>query len=303
MSRATSLQPIPLTPEKNLMTDVENRSVYTLARCELNVFETYRAASLVSLTFTDTVITSMVRGKKVMHLPGQPQFDYFPGETVLAPAGTHMEIDFPEAESGNPTQCIALTLDDACVQEAVAFLNSYHPRVASGWHFNFSQAHVRNNPVLADIISKLVGICREGAVTKDALADLAMKELIVRLVQLQALHAADVASVGSTALSAVMEYIRKNLSAHLDVDFLSRYACMSRATFFRIFRREFGITPAQFIIRERVKLAREMLAATGMPVASVALECGFEDTNHFIRQFRAAEKVTPGAFKQLAHRR
>ena len=137
---ASTLHRIALTPAKNLLTDVENRSVYSLAHCELNVFETYRSSELVTLTFNDAVITSMVRGKKVMHLPNRPSFDYFPGETVLAPAGTKMVIDFPEAAEKNPTQCIALTLDSNCINAAIAYLNTYFPREATDWQFQLRAA-------------------------------------------------------------------------------------------------------------------------------------------------------------------
>lgn len=299
MHAPSRIRSIGLTPVQNLLTDVEHRSVYTLNRCELNVFETYRSADMVALTFNDAVITSMVRGKKVMHLPGMSQFEYLPGETVLAPAGTRMEIDFPEAEESNPTQCIALTLDSDSVGEAIHYLNRQAPRESTGWQFNYQQLHLKNSASLAAVISKLVDICKESSLTKDALADLTMKELIIRLVQLQALDNAGCDPGGSGALNTVVKHIRRNLAARLDIDALSRYACMSRPTFFRVFRREFGISPTQFIIRERVTMARKMLAETQAPVGTVCFECGFEDVNHFIRVFRQSEGLTPGAFRKL----
>lgn len=293
------IRPIDLTPARNLLTDVEHRSIYTLARCELNVFETYRAADMFALTFNDTVITSMVRGKKVMHLPGMEQFDYFPGETVLAPAGTRMEIDFPEADDINPTQCIALTLDSDSVGEAIHYLNRRAPRENSGWNFNYEQIHLKNSANLASVISKLVDICKESSLTKDALADLTLKELIIRLVQLQALDNAGADVGGGGALNTVVQFIRRNLGSRLDIDALSRHACMSRPSFFRLFRREYGISPTQYIIRERIVKARQLLSETNAAVSAVCFECGFEDVNHFIRVFRQSEGVTPGGFRKL----
>lgn len=295
------LTKIGLTPYSNLLTDVENRSVYSLSQCELNVFETYRPAKQVGLSFQNVVIASMVKGKKVMHIPGLPQFDYYPGETVLAPAGTHMEIDFPEAEKENPTQCIALTLDSSCIGQALNYLNEYFPKEneSSGWNLNYHQFHFKNSIALAEVINKLVIICKESTVRKDILADLMLKELIVRLVQTQSLEniSATQMQTNQHPFNYVVQYIREHLNDKLNVSVLSRKACMSRPNFFRIFKREYGISPAQFIIKERLHRAKELLAQTNFPVGQVSMESGFEDVNHFIRIFKRGEGITPKSYR------
>lgn len=294
------LQPIKLTPEKNLLTDVENRSIYTLNKCELNVFETYRQSEAVQLTFHDLVITSMVRGKKVMHLPSSPAFEYLPGQTVLAPAGTKMVIDFPEAQTTNPTQCIALTIDKEAVNRTVQYLNEYHPRNGSNasWDINFRFTHLDNSRVLADVIDKMVAVCREKDVTKDILAELTMKELIVRLLQLQNLYELNEDNTRTdSAMASLVQYIKDNLHNKMEVDALSRKVYMSRSQFFRAFKREYGITPAQFIISERLKLAKAMIAGTRMSIQQICMETGFEDTNNFIKLFKRTEGVTPGNYR------
>ena len=58
---------------------VENRTVYAMNGFELNIFETHRAAHRVPLRLDGLALTTMLRGKKVMHLPNRPAFDYLPG--------------------------------------------------------------------------------------------------------------------------------------------------------------------------------------------------------------------------------
>lgn len=296
------LKHIELTAPKNLLTDVENRRVYNLNNCELNVFETYRKSEQVHLAFHDLVITSMVRGKKIMHLPGADDFDYVPGETVIAPAGTHMFIDFPEAREKTPTQCIALTLDRDKVNNTIAYLNEFYPRAGAGenWNINFQMMHFKNSNSLAEVINKMVTVCTEKSTGKDVLADLTMKELIVRLVQLQYLEQLDNHALpggNNSPFQVIAEYINENLGNKLDVDSLSKKAYMSRSQFFRTFKTEFGITPVQFIINERLKRAKNLLTSSRQTIQQISLETGFDDVNNFIKLFKKSEGLTPGSYR------
>ncbi|MCK7557541.1 hypothetical protein MKQ70_22075 [Chitinophaga sedimenti] len=64
MPRKNYLQKIDLTPADQLQTLVENRRTFNLRNCELNIFESYEQAWALPLTFSDFIITSMIRGKK-----------------------------------------------------------------------------------------------------------------------------------------------------------------------------------------------------------------------------------------------
>lgn len=299
------LQQLPTLKEQSLMTLVENRSAYTLENCELNVFETHQAAEKVSLVFNDLVLTSMLRGKKVMHLFDKQGFDYLPGESVIVPPNEQMKIDFPEAERENPTQCIALAISQEQIQTTVAMLNDRYPKVERNdyWNIDHSMFHLVNNHDLADIINRLIRISiNEKTREKDILAGLALRELLVRLMQTQArqLFETNYASLAaSNRFAHIIKYIKESIREKIDVDKLSDKACMSRASFFRKFKEEFGYTPADYILKERIQLAKDYLRN---PLNSVTQSCymaGFQNLNYFIRAFKKEVGVTPKSFQQL----
>lgn len=73
---------------------------------------------------------------------------------------------------------------------------------------------------------------------------------------------------------------------------------MSRNEFFRWFREQFGITPVDYINKERIKLAKQLLAQKNSTITEVSYQCGFADVNYFVRLFKKTEGVTPGAYKE-----
>ncbi|MFD2583816.1 AraC family transcriptional regulator [Pedobacter vanadiisoli] len=305
-----TLDQVKLSASETLQTLIENRTSYSLERCELNVFETYTQSYKVPLTFNDFVITSMLRGRKVMHLFDKEGFDYFPGQTVIVPPSVTMEIDFPEATDMNPTQCIALAIDQGQIQKTIAYLNEFFPREGSNekWLLNDDEYHFYNNEEIAYLINKVIRICSEDTREKDVLADLTLKELLVRIMQTQNLKTigGDSYSLSQNPLAFVLNYIKSNLNEKISINSLSDKACMSKATFYRLFKRELGISPNDFIQAEKINKAKILLSQPRSKVASISYELGFNDANYFIRTFKKIVGITPGAYqlqmaKQIIH--
>ncbi len=304
MSSKTFLHTPALTHQKSLKTLVENRTVYSLNHCELNLFETYESSTLVPLKFNDLVVTSMLRGKKVMHLFDDPSFDYLPGETVVIPSKVEMKIDFPEATLENPTQCLALAIDQTKINDTLHFLNEKYPKEGNNqfWNLNYQNYFFYNNVELATTINKLIKECMSTSITKDILADLTLQELLIRIIQTQTSKAIDdgLFSDPKNPITPVIEFIRLNLKENFTIKHLSEKACMSTASFYRFFKRELGRSPIEFIIDEKIRCAKKLLKNPSIQINEVCYLSGFEDCNYFIRLFKKHEGITPKQY-QLLH--
>lgn len=300
-NRRTLLDTPSLSSEKSLKTLVENRTVYSLDNCELNLFETYQESALIPLKFNDLVVTSMLRGKKVMHLFDDPGFDYLPGETVIVPSNVEMKIDFPEASIKNPTQCLALAIDHNKINDTLTFLNERYPKEDDIWKLNYENYSFYNNTELASTINKLIRECMSYSVTKDALVDLALQELLVRIIQTQTVQHIDYNTTTETnsAIYIITEYIRKNITKNISIKELSDKACMSTTSFYRYFKRELGMSPIEFILTEKIKHAKTLLKTSGIQINEVCFMSGFDDCNYFIRLFKKYEGITPKQYQQL----
>nr|WP_317169962.1 AraC family transcriptional regulator [Pedobacter sp. SG918] len=164
------------------------------------------------------------------------------------------------------------------------------------------------NEEIAYLINKVIRICSERTKEKDVLADLTLKELLVRIMQTQNLKTIgdDGYNLNQNPLAFVLNYIKTNLNEKISINSLSDKACMSKATFYRLFKRELGISPNDFILTEKINKAKLLLAQPGAKVASISYELGFSDANYFIRAFKKMVGITPGAYqlqvaKQIIH--
>src|SRR5438477_8634408 len=67
----------------------------------------------------------------------------------------------------------------------------------------------------------------------------------------------------------------------LDLNEISKQACLSRYHFLRLLRQAFAITPHQYLIHRRIEKAKEMLRSRRITVIDVCFEVGFQSLGSF----------------------
>jgi len=288
---------------RRLEQEVENRTAYTIDSAELNIYETQHVAEKVELTFTNPVLASMIRGKKVMHLPGTPSFDFLPGESVIVPSDETMCIDFPEAQILNPTQCLALAIAPDKVRQVTDTLNDRAPLVdsAQGWQFGQHNFFLTNDEPIHQLIGRLIYIFTENNRAKEVFANLVIQELVVRLMQTQAralLLNPKTSFANVNRLAHVAQYINKHLSRSLHIKELADEACMSEPNFYRTFKNTFGMTPVDYINQQRISLASQLLRTTNRCLADISIECGFNNLTYFMKLFRREIGISPTQYRK-----
>jgi AraC family transcriptional regulator len=71
----------------------------------------------------------------------------------------------------------------------------------------------------------------------------------------------------------------------------------------RTFHRAYGITPSEFVRKERTRWAASQLAGGKRALSDIGLSAGFVDQSHFSRTFRVHYGVTPRRYRELTARR
>jgi AraC-like DNA-binding protein len=96
------------------------------------------------------------------------------------------------------------------------------------------------------------------------------------------------------------ELLEEDPTRNVTLEELARVAKLSPWHLVRAFHRQLGQTPQVYQRALRLRRAQELLAGT-LPMAEVALACGFSDQSHLIKHFGRTLGVTPGAYRAAAH--
>ena len=95
-------------------------------------------------------------------------------------------------------------------------------------------------------------------------------------------------------------WIAEHVETRLSVDDLADRMAMSVRHFERVFTREVGTTPAQYVLQMRVEAARRLLERTDRGLKQVASAAGFGNVDVMRRGFVRLLGITPRRYRELA---
>jgi AraC family transcriptional regulator len=100
------------------------------------------------------------------------------------------------------------------------------------------------------------------------------------------------------SLERATDYINDNLSQKLTLAEIAEAAYMSPHHFARSFKKDTGLSPHRYVIRQRVERAKALLANTDLTVFEVARAVGFANHSHLSSHVRRLLGVSPGALRR-----
>ena len=99
-------------------------------------------------------------------------------------------------------------------------------------------------------------------------------------------------------VQAAMDFLCRHLDQPVSQDDLARAVGLSVSRLSRLFRREVGLTPQQYLEGQRLGRARQLLELTTRPVAAVAAEVGYENPFYFTLRFKRETGLSPRDYRK-----
>lgn len=155
-----------------------------------------------------------------------------------------------------------------------------------------------SDPRLVASLSQFYGLMHSDTLTDKLLLQELQQQLLVYLLEQYSKRTA-ISVKGGLApyrLAHVRDYIQANLSNEISLSELAEVACSSTYHFARMFRQSVGLSPYQYVLRQRLQLAQQLIAS-GLPLSDVMDKCGYANHSRFARAFSQQYGVTPGAYQ------
>ena len=94
------------------------------------------------------------------------------------------------------------------------------------------------------------------------------------------------------------EYLERHFDEPLSVADLAEKCAMSYSSFLRHFKRLFAKTPVEYQAALRVERAKKRLLGSSDSILKIAMELGYYDSAHFIREFERHTKKSPAEYRR-----
>lgn len=96
----------------------------------------------------------------------------------------------------------------------------------------------------------------------------------------------------------VIDFVCNRFSQPIGMEDLAEKAGLSVSRMSHLFRKEVGQTPQQFIERQRMRRASELLRFTQRSIKDIARDVGFDDPFYFSTRFRVHTGASPRAYRR-----
>ncbi|MEG2404278.1 MAG: AraC family transcriptional regulator, partial [Oscillospiraceae bacterium] len=101
-------------------------------------------------------------------------------------------------------------------------------------------------------------------------------------------------------IEEIVEYIHQNIQKNITRKDLADAVYLNPEYLSRLFKKEKGCTLSEFILKEKMNIAKSLLETTGFSVSIIASKVGYSNFSHFAQCFKKGFGVSPSEFRQKA---
>lgn len=206
------------------------------------------------------------------------------GLVIINPNVTHTEVSL----NAQPLEYIVLGIEGVELASSntshgqFSILDHYESVEISGCLRNILREMEQKNPGYEDVCQAYMEI------------------LIIRLMRTTVLAVpAEPQTISvNRQCAAVRRYIDLHFKEALTLEQLAEEGHMNKFYLSHAFKREYGISPINYMIAKRIEESKYLLAETDLSLSQIAQMLGFSSLSYFSQVFRRTQEVSPKGYRQ-----
>ena len=103
---------------------------------------------------------------------------------------------------------------------------------------------------------------------------------------------------GNRQCASVRQYIDQHYKENITLDLLAEKVSINKYYMAHAFKREFGVSPINYMIACRIREGKRLLAETDLSLSQIASVLGFSSSSYFSQSFRNAEGTSPTEYRK-----
>lgn len=116
----------------------------------------------------------------------------------------------------------------------------------------------------------------------------------------KAVNQAEAVNETDTVVQTIKQYIALNLDQDISREQIAEQVFLNPDYLSRIFKKETGYSFTDYVLTERIRLAKELLSQTTIPISSVASSVGITNFSYFAKIFKKFVGIGPTEYRSMS---
>lgn len=104
-------------------------------------------------------------------------------------------------------------------------------------------------------------------------------------------------SSSQNLVDSIVQYLDRNIKSQIRLDDVAKQFHISRAHLIHLFKFEFGLTPYDYFLKQKIKVAEKLIRESDMQIQQIASELAFSDSHHFSTSFKKIYGISPKEYR------